>query len=125
MPARLVHFEIPAQDPGRAKEFYSKLLDWEFQAWQGPVEYHMTEAGGEPGGAIYRAESEDKGAKVYFGVDDIRAEVGRVRELGGSAEDPHPIPTVGWYARCTDTEGNPFSLFQSDETVPMPEGYGG
>jgi hypothetical protein len=29
---------------------------------------------------------------------------------------------VGWFARCHDTEGNAFSLFQSDETVPVPEG---
>ena len=28
-----------------------------------------------------------------------------------------PIPHVGWFARCTDTEGNEFSLFQSDESV--------
>jgi predicted enzyme related to lactoylglutathione lyase len=24
---------------------------------------------------------------------------------------------VGWFAHCTDTEGNAFSIFQSDETV--------
>jgi hypothetical protein len=29
---------------------------------------------------------------------------------------------VGWFARCKDSEGNEFSLFQSDESVPMPEG---
>jgi predicted enzyme related to lactoylglutathione lyase len=43
-----------------------------------------------------------------------------VRELGGDAEDKEPIPHVGWFARCKDTEGNPFSLFQSDESVTMP-----
>ena len=28
-----------------------------------------------------------------------------------------PIPHVGWFAHCTDTEGNEFSLFESDESV--------
>ena len=46
--------------------------------------------------------------------------IARVRELGGSAEDKQPIPTVGWFARCSDTEGNDFSLFQSDESVQAP-----
>ena len=29
-----------------------------------------------------------------------------------------PIPHVGWFARCSDTEGNSFSLYQSDESAP-------
>ena len=29
-----------------------------------------------------------------------------------------PIPQTGWFARCKDTEGNAFSLFQADESVP-------
>ena len=27
------------------------------------------------------------------------------------------FPHVGWFAHCSDTEGNTFSLFQSDESV--------
>jgi predicted enzyme related to lactoylglutathione lyase len=41
-----------------------------------------------------------------------------VRELGGSADEEQPIPAIGWFARCVDTEGNPFSLFQADESAP-------
>jgi predicted enzyme related to lactoylglutathione lyase len=124
MPAKLVHFEMPAQNADRAREFYSKLFDWKFRDFEGPVEYHMLEEGIEPGGAVYPSESGEKGPIVYFGVEDIRKEVGHVRELGGQADDPQPIPTVGWFARCTDTEGNAFSLFQPDESVPMPGGPG-
>ena len=40
-----------------------------------------------------------------------------MRELGGEAEDKTPIPHVGWFSHCTDTEGIAFSLFQSDESV--------
>ena len=30
-----------------------------------------------------------------------------------------PIPHIGWFAHCTDTEGNHFGIFQSDETVSV------
>jgi predicted enzyme related to lactoylglutathione lyase len=41
-----------------------------------------------------------------------------VRELGGEVLlEKQPIPGVGWFARFRDTEGNKFSLFESDESV--------
>jgi predicted enzyme related to lactoylglutathione lyase len=122
MAGRLVHFELPAEDTERAKEFYGSLFGWSYETWEGPVEYHMTKAGGDPGGAIYPSQSGESGPLVYFDVDDIQAAVKQVKKLGGKADDAYPIPTIGWYARCRDTEGNPFSLFQTDESV-QPEGH--
>jgi uncharacterized protein len=116
----LVHFELPADDTERAREFYGELFGWQYQTWDGPIEYHMLEEGIEPGGAIYPAQAGEKGAIIYFDTDDIDASVERVNELGGSAEDKQAIPGIGWYARCEDTEGNSFSLYQADESVPIP-----
>jgi uncharacterized protein len=121
MAGRLVHFELPAEDTARAREFWSELFGWTYATWDGPVEYHQTEAGGGPGGAIYPAQSGERGPLVYFDVDDIEAAVKRVRKLGGDADEPGAIPGVGWYARCRDTEGNGFGLFQTDESAP-PQG---
>ena len=124
MEGQLVHFELPAQDAGRAKEFWKSLFGWKFREWTGPVEYHMLE-GIEPGGAIYPSEDQaGTGPIVYFGTSDIDASIARARELGGSADEKQPIPTIGWFARCRDTEGNEFSLFQADETVPAPGNEG-
>ena len=78
--------------------------------------------GAEPGGAVYPSEEAGTGPIVYFGTQDIDKSLAKVRELGGSADEKQPIPTVGWFARCKDTEGNSFWLFQSDESVPMPTG---
>jgi predicted enzyme related to lactoylglutathione lyase len=116
MEGQLVHFELPSQDNSRAKTFWSSLFGWKFHEFEGPGEYTMLD-GNEPGGAIYPSQSGERGPVVYFGTDDIDKTIARVRELGGSAEDKQPIPSVGWFARCTDTEGNDFSLFQSDESV--------
>jgi hypothetical protein len=82
------------------------------------MDYRMFQDDGW-GGAVYPKMDED-GPIIYFGSDDIDADVAKVKELGGEAEDKQPIPSVGWFARCKDSEGNPFSLFQSDESVQMP-----
>jgi predicted enzyme related to lactoylglutathione lyase len=113
---KVVHIEVPAGDTARARKFWSSLVGWSFQSWNGGMEYHMFE--GEPGGGLYPAQGDDdRGIRVYFGTDDIRAEIARVRELGGSADDPGPVPGMGWYAQCKDTEGNAFALWQSDESA--------
>jgi predicted enzyme related to lactoylglutathione lyase len=120
MKGKLVHIELPADDTSRAKEFWGQLAGWQFQTWEGPMEYNMFE--GEPGGGIYPRQNDERGVTVYFETDDIDGSVGRVRDLGGSADDKQPIPGIGWFSRCVDTEGNAFSLFQSDESVPAPAG---
>ena len=62
--------------------------------------------------------SDERGnLRVYFDTDDIDATRGKVQELGGHAEDKMPVPGYGWFAACTDTEGNAFSLWQGDESA--------
>ncbi len=115
----ITHFELPAGDTKRALGFWGGLFGWKFQSWEGPVEYHMVD-GGEPGGAIYPSQGGETGLRVYFLTEDIDASVAKARELGGTADDKQPIPTIGWYSHCKDTEGNTFGLFQSDESVEAP-----
>ena len=124
MAGKLVHFEIPAEDDARATRFYGALFGWDWNTSEmGPgFHYHMTQLTDAMGGAVYRSPDNLKGVIVYFDTDDLDASVTRVRELGGHAEDKMPIPGIGWFARCTDTEGNTFSLFQSDESVPHDAG---
>ena len=33
---RVVHFEIPAENPERAAKFYKEVFDWKIEKWQGP-----------------------------------------------------------------------------------------
>ncbi len=44
----------------------------------------------------------------------------RVKELGGEAGDPMPVPNMGWFATCKDPHGNEFGLWQNDESAPAP-----
>ena len=54
---------------------------------------------------------------LYFEVDDINAGAARVKELGGKADDPQPVPGMGWFATGTDTEGNPIGLWKTDSSA--------
>ncbi len=117
MAGRMVHFEIPAADAGRAKAFYSSVFGWEFGDSAMPgMEYYMVQTGPEQGGAVTPSETQGR-LTVYFDTDDIDASIAKVRESGGEAGDKVPIPHTGWFTHCKDTEGNEFSLFQSDEGV--------
>ena len=117
MAGKLVHFELPAGDAERAKGFWSGVFGWEFGDSAMPdMEYSMVRTGDDQGGAVMSSEG-PFGIVVYFDTDDVDASIAKVRENGGKADDKQPIPHVGWFTNCTDTEGNHFSLFQSDESV--------
>jgi uncharacterized protein len=119
LPAKVVHFEIPAKDTGRAKEFWGTLFGLQFQTYEGPMEYHMFQNDDQSGGGIYPQQQGEKGLISYFNTDDIDATSKRIKELGGTVEEKSPVPGMGWFVRAQDTEGNPFSLWQSDESAPQ------
>jgi uncharacterized protein len=124
MPGQIVHIEFPADDTEKAREFWGGLFGWQFESYPGPSEYHMTRIAEQQGGAISNSEPGKRGTRTYFDVDDINAGAARVNELGGKADQPMPVPNMGWFATCTDPHGNEFGLWQNDPAAPMPEGQG-
>jgi uncharacterized protein len=118
---RVVHFEIPVDDPGRAGEFYRSVFGWGVERW-GPMEYWNLTTGetGGPGaeGALKPRAEGPEGVTVYVGVDDIDAALVGVEAAGGArVTDKMPIPTMGWSAHVRDSEGNLIGLFQPDPAV--------
>ena len=122
MPGQIVHFEIPADDTAKGREFWGSLFGWQFQAYPGPSEYHMTRIGEQAGAAITNMEPAKRGTRAYFDVDEIKAGGSRVKELGGEASEPMPVPGMGWFVTCKDPHGNEFGLWQNDASAPTPEG---
>ncbi|HEX2051314.1 MAG TPA: VOC family protein [Actinomycetota bacterium] len=122
MTGRMVHIEIPADDTDGARRFWGGLFGWQWEQFPAPGEYHMTRIADDMGAAITDMEPGKRGPRVYFDVDDVRAGVARVRELGGTADEPMPVPTMGWFATCTDPHGNEFGLWQTDPSAPTPSG---
>ena len=120
MAGKPVHVELPAKDTARAKEFYGSLFGWQFEGYP-EMDYHMTRFDEGSGGAIYKEQSGETSPRVYFDVDDIDAAIARVRELGGESEEKAPVPGMGWYVACKDTEGTSFNLWQNDSSASGPE----
>jgi predicted enzyme related to lactoylglutathione lyase len=122
LPGQIVHIEIPADDTELAREFWGSLFGWQFESYPGPSEYHMTRLSDQQGGAITNMEPGKKGTRVYFDVEDINTGAERVRELGGEADQPMPVPNMGWFVTATDPQGNEFGLWQNDPSAPAPTG---
>jgi predicted enzyme related to lactoylglutathione lyase len=120
MAGQVVHLEIPSDDTEKAREFWGGLFGWTFEQYPGPTEYHMTRINDQQGAAI----SKEAGSRprVYFDIDDIKAGVAKVKELGGDADEPMPVPNMGWFATCKDAEANEFGLWQSDPNAPTMGG---
>ena len=115
MAGEIVHFEVPAADVDRAVAFWSGLFGLEIgPSMMEDFQYRMFQAAPNQGGAIMASDKPGSGLVVYHDTADIDASVIKVRELGGTADDKQPVPTHGWFAACVDTEGNKFSLWQSD-----------
>jgi uncharacterized protein len=124
MGKKVVHVEFPAKDVDRAKKFWEGVGGWSLNDAGMPGMQYLMFQEGDQGGAVFSMEGAG-GTTIYLGSEDIDADLAKAKELGGEAEDKQPIPSIGWFARCKDSEGNDFSLFQSDENAPMPEGMPG
>jgi uncharacterized protein len=121
---RVIHFEIHADNPSRAVEFYNKLLGWEFTKWDGPMEYWVIKTGpdGQPGingGLIQRQGKIDGTAVIAYvctvDVPSVDAAAKKIETLGGTVVVPKmPIPGIGWLAYGKDTEGNIFGIMEQD-----------
>ena len=121
MAGQLVHYEIPAEDPVRAREFWGGVIGWRFdQAFDG-IDYHLTQIAERMGGAVTSTEPGRNGPRAYFDVDDLDAGAARVKELGGEASERMPVPGMGWFVVCSDPQGNEFGLWQDDRSAPTPE----
>lgn len=127
--ARVVHFEIHADDPERAVKFYTDSFNWQIQKWEGPADYWLIKTGEESeggidGGLLRRQGVIDGEAVIAYvctvGVSSIDSSLNTVQANGGQIVVPKmAIPSVGWLAYCKDTEGNIFGVMQPDLTAQM------
>jgi predicted enzyme related to lactoylglutathione lyase len=111
MPASPTLIEFPADDPERARGFWSSLLGSTLQprtAAQG--EGWQSERATNDGAASVGVHPRGRGpgdsfSLPYFEVDDMQAALAQVPSLGGNVVHPGER-----WAICRDSEGNPFGL---------------
>lgn len=97
----LYYFTLPTQDLAKAQAFYGAVLGWTFDD---PNNGHIGNISAPPGSAHGAASGT---TDLYFVVDDIHAAVARVREMGGTAEEP-AFYDSGAAANCVDDQGTRF-----------------
>ena len=119
--SRVIHFELAADNPERAVQFYSKVFGWQINKWEGQ-DYWLVTTGesSTPGidGAIMPRDPQRPPIVNTIGVDSLDDSVAMTAANGGTVLEPKmSIPGVGYFAYCLDTEGNPFGLMQSDPSV--------
>ena len=120
--ARVVHFEIPADDPARAVKFYETVFGWKIQKWDGPENYWLAMTGeeGQPGinGAITGRGEPTTVVVNTMDVASVDDSIAQVVANGGSVLMPKmPVPGVGYLAYFRDTEGNAFGMMQNDPSA--------
>ena len=85
------------------------------------MEYWMVTTGenGSPGinGGLMR-KGDVTTTTNTIGVDSVDKAIAAVTKAGGKLIMPKtPIPTVGYFAYCQDTEGNLFGVMESDPSA--------
>ena len=119
---KVVHFEINADDPLRAKKFYEDVFNWKIEKWEGPMEYWTIDAGDEDeegisGGLQKREQPEDQIFNYIkvSSVDDISK---KIEESGGTLASPKiTVQGVGDFYMFKDTEGNKLGIMQEDDST--------
>jgi predicted enzyme related to lactoylglutathione lyase len=114
---RVVHFEIPADQPEALMKFYGDLFGWKFQkSPHAPTEYWLCDTGSdEPGinGAVMRRQHPQQPLVNYVDVGSIDAAIEKATKLGATVVLPKmPVPTVGTIAAIRDPQGNVCGLWE-------------
>jgi len=125
---RVVHFEIGAEDPARAKKFYEDVFGWKIEKWDNPMmDYWMimtgdTEMTGGINGGMFKRSGKKEPAMDHrdsmnnvntIDIENIDKTIEKIEESGGQlVEKKMEVPEMGTLAYVRDTEGNVFGLMQ-------------
>ena len=116
-PGAMIWNELNTKDPGKAAEFYKKVLGVEVQVMTEPMPYTVLMIGDRPVTGIFLAMPEmgdvPPSWDVYFASDDVDADVDKVIKAGGKTlRDPFDIPGVGRMAVLQDPLGAVFEVIK-------------
>jgi hypothetical protein len=109
----VVHWDIQARDQAKAREFYSRMFNWQIS--DGPIMEVPAGIGGPApegfSGHIFQADR--PGITLYVQVRDLRASMAQAESLGGAVlSQPFDVPNGPTIAAIADPEGNRLVLVQ-------------
>jgi predicted enzyme related to lactoylglutathione lyase len=118
----IAYFEIQADEPERAINFYERLFGWRFSKAEGlPIAYWRIETDGIRGGLLKRPARRpppECGTNAFVcsvQVTDFDRTAEAITKAGGQVALPKfAVPGVCWQGYFIDPAGNTFGLFQPD-----------
>ena len=119
---KVVHFEVNADDPLRAKKFYENVFNWKIEKWEGPMEYWTIDAGEEDeegiSGGLQKRELPEDQIFNYIKVSSVEEISKKIEKNGGTLASPKiAVPGVGYFYMFTDTEGNKLGIMQEEDSA--------
>lgn len=121
MKNRVVHFEVPCDNPEKTIEFFTKVFGWKFQQF-GNEEYWLAITGeaNTPGinGAFMKKRDPAQPVVNTIYVEDIDDTAKQIENAGGKIVVPKmPVPNVGWVAYFKDPDGNIHGIWKEDASA--------
>jgi predicted enzyme related to lactoylglutathione lyase len=118
---RVVHFEIPCDDPEKTMEFFKTVFGWKFEQF-GNESYWSAVTGDEasPGinGGIMKKRDPRQPVVNSIDVANLDEAAHSIEKAGGKIVVPKmPIPGIGWLAYFTDPDGNIHGIYQNDPSA--------
>lgn len=120
-----MHFEIPADDEARARDFYRSIFGWQLQEMDQmdytvvmttPID-EQTQLPTEPGainGGLMKRSADTPSPVLTVDVESIDDSLKQIEAGGGSVvRGRSEIPGMGAFAYFKDTEGNVLGLWES------------
>lgn len=115
-PASLVWFDIPADDLPRAKKFYRALFGWKISRFPAMPDYWHIDTGGTKAtldGGLLPRQAPRQPITAYISVPSVDKATAKVQKLGGTVcRSKTPVPGMGYFVVCQDTESNTFALWE-------------
>lgn len=114
-----VWHEYLTRDPAASIDFYSDVVGWKTQPFQGGHDYTMWVASQGPLGGVMKLPDEALQAgtrpqwMAHVEVDDVDASVANATRRGGKVHKaPTDVPTVGRFAVIGDPQGASLSVYR-------------
>ena len=135
----VIHFELPAEDRGRARRFYEGVFGWQvtelgpemgdyslvFTTQTDPVSRMPVKPGAINGG-FYKKDAPEQATRITILVDDLEKVRASVKAAGGrflpgaSGDEVDDMPGLGLFSTFVDPEGNVVTLYEDRSPDPTP-----
>ena len=120
----VIHFDIPAEDLARAKEFYEKIFSWKINYYSDEYSLctttemdektKMPKEVGSINGGLQKKDDMSPYPIVVIGVKDIDLTIKNILARGGKIiMGKKQMGDMGTYAKLTDSENNVIGIWQN------------